>query len=123
MRRAVLALILATIPALHAGDPWTHADTARELTYVGLTTLDWGTTLDIQADNAAGRFRYEQNPLLGRHPSRAKINALIPASMALHYLVARLLPERWRAAFQYVSIGAEITAVSHNYAVGLRLDF
>lgn len=123
MSKLICALALAIGLPVMATDPWTKADTARELVFVAVTTMDWGTTLDINAKYCAWHDWYEQNPLLGRHPSRARINLFIPASMVLHYLVARELSGKWRTIFQNATIVMEVAAVSHNYSIGLRMNF
>ncbi len=122
-RAALLLFALLALSPLRASDPWTKADTARELAFTAVVVLDWGTTLDIERAHQESPWIHETNPILGRHPSRAKVNLYIPAGILLHFLAARAMPARWRAAFQSASIFIEAGAVSHNFAVGLRLNF
>lgn len=116
-----MALLLSA--SLGAQDPWSRADTYREAACAAVAVADWGQTLDVRDGATAGRGCYERNPLLGRCPSRAAVNAYFAASVALHVLVSRLLPAEWRRAFQYVTLGWEAGIVAHNYSVGFQIRF
>lgn len=103
----------------HAADPWLHSEVTREAVYQVLAAVDWGQTLDIE--NHPGY--YENNPILGKHPSRARINSYFLTTGILHAVTTHYLPSRWRPLFQYLSIGIEVNAVHINYHFGLRLAF
>jgi hypothetical protein len=90
----------------------------REAVYITLVAVDWNQTLQI---NAHGM--YEMNPILGSHPSDAKINTLIPAAMLAHYYIATLLPTEYRKAWQYAWIGIESAYVVRNMSLGLQINF
>lgn len=92
---------------------WTKEDTLRELATLGLIGMDWHQTRDFRA-----KGHPEINPILGRYPSRARVNTLIGAAMIGHPIVARLLPKKWRRAFQYGTIAAETLAVGNNWNKG-----
>ena len=111
------ALAVFCLPA-HA-DSWTTADNAREAVYLALVAVDWGQTLDLRhrAD------LQESNPVLGLHPSRSRVNSYFLANALLHPVIAHYLPGPWRAAFQYVSLGVEVGAVSNNARLGIRITF
>jgi hypothetical protein len=65
--------------------------------------------------------RKEINPILGDRSSNAKIVAYIGSMCVLHTAVTYVLPNNWmRDAWQYVWIGAEAGAVTHNFVIGLR---
>lgn len=117
MKRVVLALLL-TIPAIAQG--WTKEDTIRESAVVAITVADWGQTLSI-ADHPDTLREY--NPILGDHPSRGQVNLYFAGGIALHYLIARMLPPSWRHGFQYVTLGWEGAIVSHNFHVGIQVRF
>lgn len=112
-----LAPMLLALP-LAAGDPWTKADTARESIAVAFSAADWSQTLNLQKCG----FR-ELNPILGERPSRASVNAYFIASIGLHVLIAKLLPSKYRHAFQYITIGWEAGFVTHNAHIGVRFTF
>ena len=98
---------------------WTETDTALQLSYTALHVADWGQTLDIE--NHPGH--YETNPILGRNPSRGEINTYFAGTLALHWLIARALPQKWRSHFQLGTIALEFGVVSDNYSAGIRFDF
>lgn len=119
-RGALLGGILCfSCLSAHAADPWSQADKAREVVYLAIVAVDWGQTLDFQHHPELS----EANPVLGPHPSRARINTLIPAAMLLHAAVVHYLPEQWRAVFQYTTLSIELGAVHNNYRLGLKLAF
>ncbi len=106
-----LALFLA-LGAPAEADPWTHADTVREVACTGVALVDYDQTLRIAADGN------EINPALGTHPSPAAVTLYFAASIGLHYAVARVLPETWRAPFQYITFTWEAAFDLHNASIG-----
>jgi len=116
-------LLAATLPLAAQSNDWTRQDTYRETACAAISIADWGQTLNIQDCYHQGTGAWEQNPILGRHPSRAQINTYFAASIGLHYLIARMLPAEWRHAFQYVSLGFEAGIVTHNYHLGFQVRF
>lgn len=101
-----------------ADDTWTREDSYREAVYLTITAVDWNQTLQINSNGG-----YETNPILGSHPSDAKINTLIPAAMLAHYYIATLLPTEYRKAWQYSFIIIEASAVSNNLTTGIKVRF
>jgi hypothetical protein len=63
----------------------------------------------------------EGNRFLGPHPSRAKVNTLIPLGMVLHTAVAVALPRPARNLWQMTFIYLEADAVHGNHAAGISL--
>lgn len=92
---------------------WTVDDTVREAVVLTLIAADWRQTRAFRADGLE-----EQNPILGRRPSRARVNFLIGAAMVLHPVAARAMPRPWRQVFQTVTVVDEAIAVGHNWALG-----
>jgi hypothetical protein len=119
--KSLAALTLAALicaPAA-AHDDWTNADTARQAAFFATSLVDLAQTRWI-ADHPS---HCEYNPLLGRHPSSGRVGAYFAAAAAAHTLIAYSLPADWRHGFQYVTIGAELSVVTHNARVGIRLEF
>jgi hypothetical protein len=98
---------------------WTHTDTALQLSYTALHIADWGQTLDI----ANHPNTIETNPILGNNPTRGEINAYFASTLALHWLIARVLPQKWRSQFQLGTIALEFDVISENHSAGIRLNF
>jgi len=119
MKKLSLILILFLAPKPAQADDWTAFDTALELSYAAVTTLDWSQT------NWASHHPpfYEENKLLGPHPSRLRTGVYFPAMILLHAGIAVALPKPWRGVWQAVGIGVEMEVVRANFAVGVRLSF
>ena len=98
---------------------WSHTDTALQLSYTALHIADWGQSLDIE--NHPNHF--ETNPVLGSHPTRGEINTYFATTLALHWLIARALPQKWRNQFQLGTIALEFDVVSDNRSAGIRVNF
>ena len=116
--RSLAAVLL--VANLQASEPLSRADLIREGTVFATTLVDWGQTLTIADNPYALR---EQNPMLGPHPTRGDVNRHFLASLALHLIILRLLPERFRPAFQYGSIGWELAITAHNARMGISIRF
>jgi hypothetical protein len=67
--------------------------------------------------------RYEENPLLGRHPSQIKVAAWFGANAGALMVANQYLPPAYSKALNYVWIGAEGATVAHNLRVGVRFSF
>ena len=109
---------------------WSSADLALEGALAGLIAVDWLQTLQFTQHDCRtpelGGGCYETNPVLGRYPSRAKVNTLIPLGLAAHAAVAALIPQGpWRFLWQGTFLVLESKAVTMNamYGVQLRLPW
>ena len=114
-----LFLIALLLPSFACADEWTSVDTNREIAYQSLAIVDWLQTRNIARDPGY----WEQNVILGSHPSIARINQYFALTGIAHYFVSKALPEKYRAPFQYVSIGVEVGAVGHNFSIGVSAKF
>ena len=116
MFKYILVLLISTSSF---ADEWTRSDTYREATYLTLLAIDWSQTRNFLRDP----HYYELNPILGKHPSQDKVDAAVILTGLGHYLIARILPTEYRKAFQYVAIGVELGAVTHNYSIGVEIKY
>lgn len=92
----------------------------REAVYVSLCAADWSQTRYIvQHPN----IHYEKNSHLGRHPSASSVDAYFIASVLFHGAVSAALPPKWRGAWQYISIGYQVSIVEKNHRIGIRFHF
>ncbi len=114
----VTALALATALLLSSPEAevsysiareWSTTDTLLEVSFVATVAIDWQQTKWILAHNGQ-----ELNPVIGRHPSRARFNSLVLASVVGHAAVSALLPPGWRRAWQGVTLVCELGAVGYN---------
>lgn len=82
---------------------------------------DMMTTLDIRHHPGY----YEQNPILGQHPSDAKVIGYVALSAALHAfitneMVTEHVPMPIIQTWEAGSIAIEVGCAAHNYHIGLR---
>lgn len=85
---------------------------------------DMLTTLDIRHHSGM----YETNPVLGRHPSDAKVLAYFSACAGIHYVITdqmfkHNMPMPIINAWQVLTIGVETGYATRNYSIGLRMRF
>jgi hypothetical protein len=104
----VVAFVLASATA-HA-DRWNAGDTAMQVTFTGITLLDWHQTL-VGLDRGFA----EVNPIMG-DLGEGKIppSLYFPSLIAAHTAVAYLLPRPYRTAWQCVWIGVQAKTVYEN---------
>ncbi len=110
-------------PAPEEGSRWFSAMSPAELAmqgaFLGLGLTDWGQTINFTQGRPGGRTYEEANPVLGRRPSRAKVNLLVPLGLAAHTLGSYALPRPWRNVLQVAGLLGEGAAVYHNARAGI----
>lgn len=101
--------------------PFSRGELVAQGAFLGLGLTDWGQTIRFTQDPAwKARGVYEVNPVLGRHPSRARVNTLIPLGLAAHTLAAWALPRPYRRLLQGAGLVGEAGAVGTNHLAGIR---
>lgn len=118
--RAALALALAVTLCGCASEPWDSTDRALGYTALGATVADWGQARYIA--NHSAQFQ-DKNPILGPHPSRAKVDAYFVGAIGGGYLLADALPSRYRKLFLGGAVVLEISVVHNNRSIGVRFGF
>lgn len=111
-------LLAAGIPAL-AHDPWTRADTAFQLACVGADLIDWHQTRQLVSRSNM----WENNPVLGHHPSVHAVDRYFLASILTGVTVSYLLPARFRRAHQVFVLGLEAYCIRRNVQIGISIHF
>jgi hypothetical protein len=117
------AALLLSATAARPHDPWTPYELTLEAAFATALVADWLQTRQIPRTPDAPGGLEESNPLLGRRPSAARVNAYFALAGAGHLAVAALLPRPWRTAWQVAGLGVECFAVRSNLGVGLRVTF
>lgn len=117
----IAAQCLLLSNAAHAeSEPWNSTDkallTATEVAYY----LDFRQTREIALNPVN---YYEHNALLGRHPSVGKVNNYFLATAIGTYLLADVLPPKYRRLFLSGALAVEVVTVAHNHRLGLRYNF
>ena len=100
--------------------PLTTNQIVGEVAWQAIHVVDWGQTLDI-ADNP--NEYQEVNPLMGKHPSRGKVNIYMASSALLHPLVTYLIPHKWRWYWIGGTIVTSGACVINNNSIGLKMNF
>ena len=99
-------------------------DTQRQVAVTALLVMDWGQTLDMTDQYGEYEGEYaESNPLLGRYPSRGRINTYFVSVIVGHYLIGRMMSANYRKGWQWGAIVLQGYTVSHNFRAGLHIDF
>jgi hypothetical protein len=124
MKYIISALLLTlSLQANAYDDSFTNdfdkTDIAREAVFLTLMAVDYKQTLDIKNNPNM----WEQNPLLGKHPSDKKIKTYFVATSLAHVGIAMILPKEHREVWQYVGIALEALVVIHNKKMGLQFSF
>jgi len=117
-----LALALPTQAEEENPNRWTLMDTSLELTFATGLMIDWmQTTYLTRGVPPPGENWTESNPLLGKHPSRGRVNVYFLTCLIGHVGIAYLLPKPWRTWWQLSGISIEAYSVGSNYSVGFGL--
>jgi len=115
----VLLLMFCLLPTIAYAE-WSTTDTVMEATYATVHIMDWQQTRLIA--KRQGQWK-ETNGILGGHPSRDRVDAWFAGTLAGHALISYLLPDKWRTAWQALTIGIEATTVVRNYQLGVKVAF
>jgi hypothetical protein len=89
--------------------------------YTASTSLiiaDYSQTINIVESG-----HKENNPILGKYPSKDRVRVLIGAGILTHSLLAVYLPEREKRIYLWGMIIAETAAVIHNRRMGIDFSF
>ncbi len=97
-------------------ESWDRYDSSREIVWLLLRAVDWKQSLTI-ADHP--EKYYEMNPIIGKHPSRDRVNAYMATTTILHLGISTAIPKVARPYFQYITIGFTGTTVFFNFTKGL----
>jgi len=119
MKTFILAVLLfISIPSF--ADEWKSVDTKREVGFQVLWLIDYAQTRNIAAHPDQW---HEENSYLGLHPTIGAVNRYFLVGSVLHAGIAYMLPEKYRAPFQYGTIAVEVGYVAHNYSIGISAKF
>jgi hypothetical protein len=129
----ILALFVPAVSLARDGCPsdacrWTTEDYVLQASVVTLQAVDWMQTryaLSHESSFGENMQVRENNPLLGRHPSRGQLAVYFLGCMAGHTVIAMFLPKPYRSIWQSFWVGVETHQTWRNMQVvgGLRLAF
>lgn len=122
IKLSVLAIFLISSPVQA---DWTESDANRETVFLVLASADWLQTREIaKGSPCAGTPVCEErwNPFLGPHPSTQEVDLYFAGWMLGHVLIAQQLTT-YRPWWQAYGIAVHVSAVAHNYRIGIRARF
>ncbi len=120
MRWTVLvALALAATSARAEWEPPTTAETTFLIVAQASSVLDMLQTLDIKRHPG----EYERNPIIGEHPSDARVLTYFAVSGVIKTAAWYLLPRGWRNIVPVVNLAVELPLIAHNANIGLEIRF
>ena len=103
-----------------ATDPWTKEQVMLQGVSTTLAVMDWGQTLDIV--DKPDQF-YEVNPIIGKHPSRHRVNTYFALTSLAKIAITHILPSEQRKWWLGLNIAISGYFVKGNYRGGLRVNF
>ena len=121
---ALIAVLLATPAAAEDPWKWTKTDTVHEVAFTTLVFFDWQQTRWALFESGI-EGAHEQNPLIGRHPSKTRLDLMALGGVLAHAAISRALPAPYRRVWQMTSFSVEGGAVVTNAAIvgGFKFDF
>ena len=138
MLKSIFIFLFIIVPLQVHGyefmENWKPRDTYLQTTFIAITAIDWMQTRSAARNDwiIDNNRQYETNPFLGKYPSRSRVDTMIGLGILGHTLVAMILPSKFeilnmtihpRTIWQSFFIAVEITAVSNNHYMGVRIEF
>jgi len=123
---AVIKKILATLLVLFSttsvadNRTWTSEEKAWLGTAAAFTVTDWATTRDLSRRYNEGY--YENNPILGKHPSTGRVDLYFVTAGLIGYTIADNLDQH-RTTFLQMWTGVSIFYTNRNLNLGLKMKF
>ncbi len=110
---------LALSATLAAHDPWTPTDTAFQAACIAADLIDWHQTRELIHRPGL----WENNPILGHHPSIQEVDGYFAASILLGATVSYLLPRPCRRLHQVFVLSLEGLCLRGNVRLGVAIHF
>jgi hypothetical protein len=120
--KKVLATVLVCFSTSTLADnrAWTGEEKAWLGTAAAATVSDWATTRDLSRRYREGY--YENNPILGKHPSTSRVDLYFVSAGLLGYVIADNLDQN-RKLFLQGWTAVEILYTNRNLNLGLKIKF
>lgn len=117
MRLRIISIVLL----LFSGKCFAWTEEQKYLAGIAAAAMviDYGQTRSIVGHPTF----YEQNPLLGEHPTMGRVNRHFALSALASYLIADALPSEQRTWFLRGLALVQVGVVAHNVSLGIRMDF
>lgn len=134
-----LILLLVFIPSIANAkyfEDFSTQDWVLQGVFTGVVYIDWRQTRDfIKKEEVSvsyeGNYKvtrkktyFEINPLLGKNPSKQKIDNMIALGVLSHWFISWMLPqELWRTNWQYGTLSFEVIAINRNHENGFKVQY
>jgi hypothetical protein len=115
-----LVLLLASSLALADNRTWSGEEKAWLGTAAAFTITDWATTRDLSRRYREGY--YENNPILGKHPSTGRVDLYFVTAGLVGYAIADNLDQN-RKPFLQMWTAVGIFYTNRNLGIGLKMKF
>jgi hypothetical protein len=114
-----LSIILFLFSTSAFSSEWTTENKILEVTYNTVRLAD----ILITKDGMHREGYHENNPLIGRHPSDAKLWGFFLVGGVIHYFITDRIKPEYRRTFQAITITCELLIVNHNRSIGMNIKF
>ena len=98
---------------------WIWGDTVLQATYTVLHVMDWTQTLHGARNPSE---TYEGNPIIGKYPSKGKINSYFIITLIGHTAISNYLEKPYRTLWQGIWIYYEYDTVQNNRGSGIGVN-
>lgn len=117
---AAAALIAACVlyQANAKADDWTPEQQVKLAAAETLLAVDWLQTRQIAKNPDT---YHELNPILGNHPSVGRVNLYFLSSAVATYVLADVLPSKYRDWLLTGVIAVEVIATANNANIGVKV--
>jgi len=121
MRTLLFILLLWAAPVRAEWSDWSTDTQALFVASTVAIGADWATTRNMTRRYDEGY--YELNPILGRHPSTAQVDAYMIGMLVSNYFITDWLPQQYRIFYLGWRTITHGSAAHNNMSIGLRLQF
>ena len=118
MNKIFAIILLCFTFSVNAENTLTTKERVLENLFYSALLLDCFQTLDIKNHDDM----YENNKILGRHPSDVKIVGYFLTSGYTHYLITSNISSEYRPYWQWAWIGAETATIIRNKRLHLSVN-
>ena len=118
-----LLIIILLLPV--TAEAWDNTEITMEVSWQVLHAVDWAQTRQIVNQDDY----WEMNSMIGRDPTRGKVNLMMGIFAVSHLIISHVLPVKAeifefrfnpRRMWQAVTIGSTAKNVQGNYRIGIR---
>ena len=122
MRYLVLVFVLFVTPARAEWSDWSPETKGLFVASQLAIAADWATTR-YGVSHGFPNNTYETNPILGRYPSRDRVDLYMIGMLIGNYYVTDWLPAEYRNFYLGVRLVTHAGAAHNNVQLGWRLQF